>query len=317
MTKTKQLKSFSESTPDQQEVEENLLVVQFLHPGGEYSKSCFLGDAGNPIKKQWSTACAKGHHRSFLQCEGTYQAGNGKSANGLLNFWGEWEGPAAVEILPVTPEGPRWLLTPRFPDKKDFGMNTDPFVFDGPFRYSFCQQSSKPTLRNLGVGSMLLFGSCWRKKFLLDTVFVVGRNCGSLNSFTKRKDLGLFGQMNITPILKEIGESPCTGKTKCGDDPQASVYEGATPEAPVNGIYSFVPARPATSKDSVFSRPVLESDVLEGFITPGLSQGIKRTAASTATIVEAWKRLTKELRKQGFVFGVQFEIDPKSQSSKK
>lgn len=115
--------------------------------------------------------------------------------------------------------------------------------------------------------------------------------------------------MNIGAILTEAGAGQGCGNA-CGAAPQATVYEGATPDAPVDGIFSFAPARLASGKDSVFARPVLDEDVLGEVITPNLRQGIKNTPDSTADIVKIWKTLTQTLHKQGFVLGVRFDIKP-------
>lgn len=307
---TSQLACPAVSTPCREKDVAKLLIVQFPHPGKEYIKSCFEHGVDKSLTKPWTEISAKSHHRSFLQCEGTYRAGNGKTGIGSLNFWGEWEGPADVKFLkPALGDDPKWLLTPRYPKKTESGMNTDPFVFNGPFRYSFCRQENKVSLRNLAVGSMVLFGSTKDGRFVLDTVFVVGKNCGTFESYSKKKSLGLFGQMNIGAILKEAGAGQCGGK-KCGEAPQATAYAGATPESPANGIYSFAPAKLASGKDSVFARPVLDEDVFGEFISPNLSQNIKNTPASPADIVKIWKTLTQTLLQQGFVLGVRFDIKP-------
>jgi len=52
-------------------------------------------------------------------------------------------------------------------------QNTDPFVFGGEFRYSWCLQPSRRSLRDLDMGSVILFGSRVNWKFVLDTVFVL------------------------------------------------------------------------------------------------------------------------------------------------
>ncbi len=304
---TSQLACRAVSTPCREENEANLLVVQFPHPKDEYK---FERSVVKSLAKPWTAVSGETHHRSFLQCEGTYRARNGKTGPEVLNFWGEWEGPADVKALkPALGGEPQWLLTPRYPKKTESGMNTDPFVFNGPFRYSFCRQK-KVSLRNLAVGSMVLFGSSMDRQFVLDTVFVVGKNCGTLESYSKKKSLGLFGKMNIDAILKEARAGQCGGKMKRGEAPQATVYEGATPESPVNGIYSFAPAKLASGKDSVFARPVLDKKLFGEIITPALSQTTKNTSASPADIVKIWKTLTQTLHKQGFVLGVRFDIRP-------
>jgi hypothetical protein len=63
-----------------------------------------------------------------------------------------------------------------------WAQNTDPFVFGEQFHCTGCQQHKRrnglvqPTqLRALAHGSVVLFGSCRRDRFVLDTVLVVDR----------------------------------------------------------------------------------------------------------------------------------------------
>ena len=52
-------------------------------------------------------------------------------------------------------------------------QNTDPFIFETPFKYALCQQKAK--MKHLARGSVILFGSqVDTMDFCLDTVFVVG-----------------------------------------------------------------------------------------------------------------------------------------------
>lgn len=309
---TSQLACRAVSTPCREEDEARLLVVQFSHPGGEYKRSHFEESKDKTLWKPWSDIFTKSHQRSFIQCNGAYldDDNNKKPVPDLLNFWGEWEGPADVKPLtPVTDDEPKWLLTPRYPKKSDSGMNTDPFVFNGPFRYSFCRQERYVCLRDLAVGSMVLFGSSKGKKFVLDTVFVVGKNCGTIESHSNKKSLGLFWEMNINAIFKESRAGQCGGNVD-GDLSQYTVYEGATQDFPVNGIYSFVPAKRESDKDSQFKRPVLTREMFGEIISPRPPVAIKKTTASKEYIAEKWNALKKYLLDEGFVLGVRFEINP-------
>lgn len=108
-----------------------------------------------------------------------------------LAFWGEWEPPSQVEPFPEVSDRvlPRFLHTPILDHAIPGGwlQNTDPFVFGPKFRYTICRQYREkepvqgfegmkaiPTqLAKLQTNSVILFGSCLAKKFVLDTVFVV------------------------------------------------------------------------------------------------------------------------------------------------
>ncbi len=324
-TTTRQSACGTVSTSRREKDKIELLVVQFMHPGGEYPKSRFDVKPDGSLVKKWSESNAGSHHRSFLQCNGQYRRSmNGKIGSGLLNFWGEWEGPAIVQPLKDKSNfKPNWLLTPTYPKKNETGLNTDPFVFNGPFRYSLCQQGKKVSLQNLAAGSLILFGSCKKKNFMLDTVFVVGKDCGTVDSYSRKSPDDLFYQMTIGPVMNDPGEGQgqCGGKQNCDGTVQSIVYEGATPDAPVNGMYSFAPARLASSKDGIFARPVLDEKILgeelfkeivssdRRIITPNLTQGIKNTDESKVDVVEVWKTLTKKLLEQKFVLGVSFGVE--------
>lgn len=107
------------------------------------------------------------HARSFLEAEATFRrSADGHDENGPVGFWGEWEG--AVEIvreLDSVDYGPRWLGRPNPvgppPETSDGtpAQNTDPFVFGDQIRYTFCRQPGNSKLRELGRGTLILFGS--------------------------------------------------------------------------------------------------------------------------------------------------------------
>lgn len=117
------------------------LVVQFLHSGREYPAKCFDNN-----KKDWSSINSASHYRSFLKCEGEFIDKFSRKMD-VLQFWGEWEGPAVMHKIKRSEAGcPKWMLTPCLPKEKESGLNTDPFVFNGPFRYWICKQSSYPPI---------------------------------------------------------------------------------------------------------------------------------------------------------------------------
>jgi len=155
-------------------IENKLLFVQFIHPGGEHKPDD--GDC-----KGWNTGR---HARKFIQNCGKYvdaTAPGGVREDDLV-FWGEWEPESTVSrrIAAPLPHGPHWVYQPYYgTPPKEWAQNTDPFVFGDHFLYSNCLQRTKfgPTqMTTLDRGSVILFGSCIGKtEFVVDTVFVVDR----------------------------------------------------------------------------------------------------------------------------------------------
>jgi hypothetical protein len=70
-------------------------------------------------------------------------------------------------------------------------------------------------------------------------------------------------------------------------------YVGATPEHPVNGMFSFVPCRPAEGFRAGFARPAIE---LGCFIKPRLSMQARTSAALDAErIAELWRQVADQV----------------------
>lgn len=155
-------------------MENKLCFVQFNHPGGEHQP-----DQG--LFKAWNR---RDHKRKFVKLTGTYIASS-EVHEGTIGLWTEWEPESKVvkEILDPLPKAPRYISEPFYvlPQSYRGLQNTDPFVFGQQFHYTGCRQRNPTTgratqLRYLSRGSVILFGSCQDKgKFVLDTVFVVGR----------------------------------------------------------------------------------------------------------------------------------------------
>ncbi len=142
------------------------LFVQFLHPGTEHTPN------KNDNFISWNT---KEHKRKFIKNPGQYLENNCPKNSDLV-FWGEWEPQSEVlqRFNPRNSTYPKYLYQPYYsiPLNKKGLQNTDPFIFGDQFHYVCCQQVKK-SLRTLDRGSVILFGSCLNKQFVLDTVFVV------------------------------------------------------------------------------------------------------------------------------------------------
>jgi hypothetical protein len=114
--------------------------------------------------------------------------------------------------------------------------------------------------------------------FALDAVFVVANWIDhSRRNFRER--LG----RNVSQLhMRMTIESFYAGK------PEGTyrLYYGATPDAPDEGILSFVPCRPFEGRTSGFARPTIG---LPGFMTPRLSMAVRASkpfAFRTSSVYE-------------------------------
>lgn len=255
-------------------VDPRLCFVQFLHPGGEHRP-----DRSDPSVCSWNTGK---HQRKFMQIGGQYLE-NGRLRKGDVRFWGEWEpssGVSEITSQSSAPYSPRFLHEPRYSEPKQIRaeglQNTDPYVFGGEFRYIFCQQNRtytnparvEPTqLHSLLPGSVILFGSCvGQKDFALDTVFVVAESY-EITKPTYPEDLK---KEVVSPYYFDV-----TARFFSPSGHSNRLYVGATYDKPYEGMYSFVPCRPASDAKEGFPRPIVSLKKSGGIITPNLKQGAR------------------------------------------
>jgi hypothetical protein len=184
-----------------------LLFVQFLHPGGEH-----IPDRNNQHHINWNQ---RKHKRKFLKNSGTYLEGDRKITSDLI-FWGEWEPQSdIIQKFKIEREDePKHLVQPYFsvPQHEEFLQNTDPFIFGDNFYYVCCQQATKKgftQLRFLESGSVIIFGSCLNQKFVLDTVFVVDRyyDIESLNQISQYVS-DTYVDVTLNRILSCTNQNP-------------------------------------------------------------------------------------------------------------
>ncbi len=244
----------------------------FNHPGPE--AKCVRGTC------KWNEGDHEGdhHQRKFLLMPGVlaervaeagYRAGDYAA---LVGFWGEWEpeskcGDFRASISPGYPA--RWHRPTRDCVPGPASLNTDPWVFNSPMRYSVCHQGARNAnaLRTLAAGDVLLFGSCkacncdgphtydsYRWDFVLDTVFVVERGHPYSTS-----PLVVPQSANVSPDYRKfvLDRLARYGPTK------AVIYNGAgLARQPQVAPFSWVPCKVGDEKtESVrFARPKI-SDV--------------------------------------------------------
>ena len=264
--------------------------VQFPHPGKEHNP-------GRIDRQPWNTGR---HHRKFLRCNGGYVSHDGSIREAPLVLWGEWEAPSyVIERWPKNGSLPRFLQEPvwEHPSNSAPRQNTDPWVFGDCFRYSNCHQLNQSSLRTLAPGSIVLFGSSSLREgiFAIDTVFVVG---DSSLQFSPREAPDTDEAFRVCTV-----ESLTTGGNA---DDMFTLYRGATYDAPVNGMYSFVPCRRADRKDARFSRPPISLHA--SYLNPSSAQSPSNAgvARSVSEVREQWERVRQRVLDADCLLGVSF-----------
>ena len=193
---------------------------------------------------------------------------------------------------------PRFLQRPKLTTWPGAGRNTDPVVFGAGFRYSNCRQSRNQKLRSLAPGSMILFGSCMRVRFVLDTVMVLANS----EPFDTN-DLGTL--MQREPDLTELVWKPLAA------DPTPEFplcwYRGATVADPFEGMYSFVPCLPFGPPDWGFPRPDID---LDGLIDHRLSAAAKVIYMDHHTLRTYWQRVRERVLEAGLSLGTSVAMPP-------
>lgn len=232
-----------------------MTTLLFFHPGraNEHIEG----------RRPWR-ANSERHERAFLRAVGRARSSSTEEHEkyeGPLTFWGEWEADAIGYALEQGAAGlPTCVLEPAPPSvERNLGAlhNTDPFVFGGAFLYSNCQQPWSPMLRSLERGDVIFFGSQLDGSFVLDTVFVVDRRYPFVPAKLSEASLpnlpASFRAATLAPLSYKI----CDSERTASAETQLSLYIGATPESPVDGMYSFVPALSARPEARAFRRPIL------------------------------------------------------------
>jgi len=273
-------------------------IVQFNHPGGEH------------VPRQnvmpWNTG--RTHRRKFLRTPGSAVNPEGEVAfRGDLVFWGEWEPPSRIAYrwgrharLPTVVHIPYWGDPPP-----GIRQNTDPWVFGPEFLYGNCKQrnpsGSPAALQNLMRGSLILFGSVGQGQFVIDTVFVVADAVGAYRPI----DGVEYGSeaFQICAIDSLATDPRPRGTTY-------TLFRGATPDDPVNGMFSFVPCRPWVGDSSRFACPAIR---LDGVINPRSRQSASgaKHLRSAAEVYAAWRQVVRQVLVQDLQLGVGIADPPR------
>jgi hypothetical protein len=85
----------------------------------------------------------------------------------------------------------------------------------------------------------------------------------------------------------------------------ARLYFGATADAPVGGMFSFVPCLPAQD-GRTFARPAIE---LPGLVKPSLAMQARTTRLGTLEAVrDVWSRVVDQVLEAGLALGTCIEL---------
>jgi len=276
---------------------EQAYIVQFPHPGPEHQPK------GQEMP--WNTG---DHRRKFMVTPGRYRDEHGGQQGGKVVFWGEWEGPSrVVRKWPPNDPLPRFLHEPHFdtPRVVGFRQNTDPWVFGERFRYSNCKQRTNrgmtaTAMQRLTTGSLILFGSTIGASFVLDTVLVVGERLGSFTP-AHFDDLEVDEAFRVA-TLKSLSTGPPEEMNMT-----FTLFAGATPADPAEGMFSFVPCLPYDSDGPRFPRPTIE---LPGIVNP---QSSRSTSGSTrrrplGEVTSAWQAVVSQVIEQDLLLATYLEL---------
>ncbi|MBA2359789.1 MAG: hypothetical protein H0V79_02435 [Actinobacteria bacterium] len=278
---------------------DELAFVQLPHPGREHGPD----EPGGAVKR-WEHG-EHDHKRKFMLVPGAWRERvEAESCVGDVLFWGEWE--AASTVRPVgsrtEPGAPSWVHEPFFNDASDapegvVPQNTDPFVFGDRFLYTFCKQPGNGRLRRLARGSVVVFGSIKDKAFRIDTVLVVSESVDHTRE-TYDKDASprasdVFRATTLDPMYAWHG-------TRGG-----RLYLGATPDEPVNGMFSFFPCVPASTRRA-FARPRV---ALPDLINQTFAMQAKTTTfAEPHDLALKWRAVVDQVLAEGLALGVRAEL---------
>ncbi|MFZ0771897.1 MAG: hypothetical protein WCA49_17550 [Candidatus Sulfotelmatobacter sp.] len=189
--------------------------------------------------------------------------------------------------------------------------NTDPFVFGEQFHYTGCKQSRFKQLSRLLPGTVILFGSCKDRAFVLDTVFVVGdhgidHTKSNYKTVLKGRISQEYEEVTIIPWYQE----PCAEGGPCDSADSLGpwrLYFGASYDKPLQEMYSFFPCRPyGESKSTGFARPEIN---VEDLINPMLNTGVKYSEQSSLDEMKLqWDKIVAAVKGKGLDLGVYAEM---------
>jgi len=246
------------------------------------------------------------HRRKFLQAPGRLLGRDGDVRQADVVFWGEYEAASRVTrrwpacgALPTVLHEPLATSPPDSPKRQ----NTDPWVFGSRFLYSNCKQltpSGRPSaLQSLPRGSLVLFGSRVDSRFCLDTVLVIAGSIPYTSADAARLPVDdVFRTATIESLAAY--QHPTVNLHTA----RFTLYFGATYDHPVEGMFSFTPALPASDDGPRFTRPPYGDS---RFVNPqsGQSPSGAKKPRPAGEVYQAWDAAVQACRSRHLDLAVQ------------
>ncbi|MDQ3533452.1 MAG: hypothetical protein M3456_14000 [Actinomycetota bacterium] len=282
----------SKGTP----LSQHAYIVQFPHPGGEHRPKTDV--------MPWNT---EAHKRKFMTTAATYVDESGSSKRGPVVFWGEFEGHSrVVSRWPAGDPLPQMLHEPYLdtPPNGVVRQNTDPWVFGDRFHYSNCKQVTNhgrtvTAMQRLTEGSLILFGSSVDGHFVLDTALVIARKNGS---YSPRN----YDHLDVDDAFRIATLESLEPAADPSVEIPLTLFDGATPDDSVNGMFSFVPALPRDGEPPRFARPHIELPE----INPKSKQSTRGSTKprSLEEVRNAWEAVKQQVLDQDLVLATRLEL---------
>ncbi len=138
--------------------------------------------------------------------------------------------------------------------------------------------------------------------FVLDTALVISKRVGEYVLETPNLEVDEVFRIATLESMGS-GNNNLIGMT-------FTLYEGATPDRPHNGMYSFVPALPYDGNGPRFTRPSIE---LPGLVNPASKQAALGSARprSIDEVREAWTAVLTQVLEQDLVLATHPDLGTK------
>lgn len=183
--------------------------------------------------------------------------------------------------------------------------NTDPFIFDG-FYYANCRQPASPGLRQLDLGSVILFGSGQKHGWVVDTVLVVADYVEYSAASYEDSLPGKVPEAYFDVTLRPTWDNPDNRAE------EFRLYLGATLDSPVNGMFSFFPCMPAGDRVGFPRPPVTLPDRYFSAKNRQAAKGCAQNAQphDPSEVKRMWQSLLDQVRGAELVPGVVARMPP-------
>lgn len=318
-------------------------VFQFTHPGKEHARGIKISKEiffkiWNYREQEGKSPT---HRRKYIRSIGDYveETQKSKVTNISLDYWGEWEPDSIAKQLvedEQNKESAKYVHHPIFLRNRNTKQvstriegqiicgeinkqlaeirkndrkiqNTDPFVYGDCFMYSsICKPKQTEKLL---PGSIILFGSTNNTRYdnrkvkeswyRVDTVFVVKEvievNQEIINQYMAKSAPGEKYEIYYNVALKYLD---------LNDGLSHKLYVGATYDEPINGMYSFVPAK--ISSDVGYATMRMDGEEFEEVSQAIQSKG--RVIVEEEKVKEFWERLLKYTYKKGYIPAVRINL---------